>query len=189
MWIGTEDEAIVARILRVNDAGERGGVTMYTTQIAVAGRRWPELLPFLERTRDHEADHARRFRALMPSRGAKPCRLPWIWKMGGMSLGVVTAILGPRAVYLCTEVVERSVHKHLHDQLQWLESRDRELADLVRSVAADEMEHWEHAARMRANAPAPFARILDRVIAWTTESLMWLSTRGDSARLARVLAP
>ena len=105
-----------------------------------------------------------------------------------MSLGALTALLGPRAVYLCTEAVERSVHKHLHDQLRWLEDRDRELADLVRSVAADEMEHWEHAARMRADSPAPFGRVLDRVIAWTTEGLMWLSTRGDSARLARVLA-
>jgi ubiquinone biosynthesis monooxygenase Coq7 len=172
----------------VNDAGERGGVAMYRTQIAIAGRRWPELLPFLERTRDHEADHARRFRAMMPARAAKPCRLPWIWNLGGIALGVVTSMLGPRAVYVCTEAVERSVHKHLQDQLRWLESRDEELAELVRSVAADEMGHWEHAARMRAGAPASFGHVLEGVISATTETLMWLSTRGDSTRLARELA-
>ena len=123
----------------------------------------------------------------MPSRNAKPCRLPWIWTLGGATLGVVTALPSPRAVYSCTEAVERSVHRHLHDQLRWLKVRDPELAELVRSVAAEEMEHWEHAARMRAGAPVPLGAALEQAIALSTEALMWLSTRGDSARLAREL--
>lgn len=179
---------LVSRILRVNDAGERGGVAMYEAQMAVARRRCPEVMPFLERTRNNEADHARRFRALMPSRNAKPCRLPWIWTVGGRALGLLTALLGPRAVYVCTEAVERSVHKHLHDQLGYLRGADPELAELVEAVAADEMGHWRHATQMRNGAPAPLGRVLDAVISASTEGLMWLSTRGDSARLARELA-
>jgi len=191
MWRGeglSDTGRVIARILRVNDAGERGGVAMYQAQMAVARLRCPQAMPFLQRTRDNEADHARRFRALMPSRGAQPCRLPWIWRAGGTVLGLLTAVLGARAVYACTEAVERSVHKHLHDQLAWLRTRDAELAALVEAVAADELAHWEHAARMRAGRPAPLARVLERAIAATTEGLMWLSTRGDAARLARELA-
>jgi len=178
---------VIRRILRVNDAGELGGVAMYRTQLAVARWRCPEVAPFLESTRDREADHARRFRALMPSRGAKVCRLPWIWTVGAMLMGGATALFGARAVYLCTEVVERSVHRHLAIQLAYVRRHDAELAALIASVSADEMEHLEHAMKMRGDRPAPLDRVFDAAITASTEALMWLSTRGDIARLARRL--
>lgn len=178
---------IIRRILRVNDAGERGGVAMYEAQLAVARWRCAEVVPFLETTRDHEADHARRFRALMPSRGAKICRLPWIWTTGAMLMGAATALFGARAVYLCTEVVERSVHQHLSIQLAFVREHDPELAALIASVAADEAEHYEHAVRMRGDRRAPLGGLFDLAITASTEVLMWLSTRGDIARLARRL--
>ena len=178
---------VIRRILRVNDAGERGGVAMYEAQLAVARWRCPEVAPFLESTRDHEADHARRFRALMPSRGAKVCRLPWIWTVGAMLMGGATALFGARAVYLCTEVVERGVHQHLSVQLAFVRRHDPELAALIVSVAADEAEHYEHAVRMRGDRRAPLSGLFDLAITTSTEALMWLSTRGDIARLARRL--
>ena len=178
---------VIRRILRVNDAGERGGVAMYRTQLAVARWRCPEVVPFLESTRDHEADHARRFRALMPSRGAKICRLPWIWTVGAVLMGGATALFGARAVYLCTEVVERGVHQHLSVQLAFVRGHDPELATLIESVAADEAEHYEHAVRMRGDRRAPLSGLFDLAITASTEVLMWLSTRGDVARLARRL--
>lgn len=178
----------IRRILRVNDAGERGGVAMYKTQLAVARWRCPEVVPFLETTRDHEADHARRFRALMPSRGAKVCRLPWIWTVGAMAMGAATALFGARAVYLCTEVVERGVHQHLSVQLAFVRDHDSDLAALIEAVAADEAAHYAHAVRMRGDRRAPLGGLFDATITASTEALMWLSTRGDVARLARRLA-
>ena len=178
---------VIRRILRVNDAGERGGVALYRAQLMVARWRCPEVVPFLESTRDHEADHARRFRALMPSRGAKVCRLPWIWTAGALLMGLSTALFGARAVYLCTEVVERSVHQHLSIQLAFVRDHDPELAALITSVAADEAEHFEHAVRMRGDRRAPLGGLFDAAITASTEVLMWLSTCGDIARLARRL--
>jgi ubiquinone biosynthesis monooxygenase Coq7 len=179
--------SVIRRILRVNDAGERGGVALYRAQLAVARWRCPEVAPFLEWTRDHEADHARRFRALMPARAAKVCRLPWIWTAGALLMGLSTALFGARAVYLCTEVVERSVHRHLAIQLAYVRRHDAELAALIESVSADEMEHLEHAVKMRGDRAAPLGRLFDAAITMSTEALMWLSTRGDIARLARRL--
>lgn len=178
---------VVRRILRVNDAGERGGVALYRAQLMIARWRCPEVAPFLESTRDHEADHAQRFRALMPARGAKVCRLPWIWTAGALLMGLSTAVFGARAVYLCTEVVERSVHRHLSIQLAFVRRHDAELAALITSVSADEMEHLEHAVKMRGDRAAPLGRLFDAAITMSTEALMWLSTRGDIARLARRL--
>jgi ubiquinone biosynthesis monooxygenase Coq7 len=185
--VDSDPARVIRRILRVNDAGERGGVAMYKTQLAVARWRCPEVVPFLETTRDHEADHARRFRALMPSRGAKVCRLPWIWTAGAVAMGAATALFGARAVYLCTEVVERGVHQHLSIQLAFVRDHDPELAALIESVAADEAEHYAHAVRMRGQRPAPMSGPFDAAITASTEALMWLSTRGDVARLARRL--
>lgn len=178
---------VIRRILRVNDAGERGGVAMYQTQLSIARWRCPQVVAFLESTRDHEADHARRFRDLMPSRGAKICRLPWVWTFGAVLMGGATALFGARAVYLCTEVVERSVHQHLSIQLAFVRRHDAELAALIVSVAADEADHYEHAVRMRNGSWVPFSGLFDAAITLSTEALMWLSTRGDIARLAREL--
>lgn len=178
---------VIRRILRVNDAGERGGVALYRAQLRVARWRCPEVVPFLEWTRDHEADHARRFRALMPARAAKVCRLPWVWTVGAMLMGLSTALFGARAVYLCTEVVERGVHRHLAIQLAFVRGHDTELAALIEAVNADEMEHLEHAVKMRGDRPALLGPLFDAAITASTEVLMWLSTRGDIARLARRL--
>lgn len=178
---------VIRRILRVNDAGERGGVVLYRTQLVVARFRCPEVTSFLEWTRDHEADHARRFRALMPARAAKVCRLPAVWWVGAIALGVLTALLGARAVYLCTECVERSVHRHLKIQQAYADQHDPELATLIRAVAADEAGHLDHAVARRGGRKVPFGRLVDAAITASTEGLMWLSTRGDIARLARRL--
>ena len=54
-------------------------------------------------------------------------------------------------------------------------------------MAADEAEHYQHAVRLRGDRRAPLSGLFDAAITASTEVLMWLSTRGDVARLARRL--
>lgn len=176
-----------ARILRVNHGGEHGAISIYGTQIALAHWRCPKLLPFLRRTLDHEREHRISFARMMPSRGSKPCRLMWIWGVGGTVLGVVTGLLGERAVLICTESVERTVHRHLEDQISYLQHRDLELANLVRDIQQQEREHLTFATN-GIDKRTPLDGLLDRLITVATEALIWLSTRGDSRRLALELA-
>ncbi len=157
-------------------------------QLAVARWRCPEVVPFLTWTRDHEADHARRFRALMLSRGAKVCRLPWVWHVGAVTLGLATALFGARCVYLCTEIIETSVHSHLGDQYVFAARHDAELAELIRSVQADEMDHLNRAVELRAGRKVLLHAIMDPIVTALTDGLIWLSTRGDAARLKSLLA-
>lgn len=103
---------VVARILRVNHGGEYGAIRIYRSQIAIARWRCPELLPFLTETLAHEQTHIAQFRGLMPARASKPCRMMWLWGVGGLILGGVTALLGRQGVLICTEAVERTVHRH-----------------------------------------------------------------------------
>lgn len=96
------NKTITARILRVNHGGEHGAIRIYRAQIAMARLRCPSLLPFLQDTLSHEEKHLAAFRAMMPTRAAKPCRAMWIWSVGGGLLGVITGLMGREAVLACT---------------------------------------------------------------------------------------
>ncbi|HYD45108.1 MAG TPA: demethoxyubiquinone hydroxylase family protein [Phenylobacterium sp.] len=177
----------IARILRVNHGGEHGAIAIYRAQLAAARWRCPELTPFLAETLSHELEHRRRFRALMPARNARPCRAMWTWGLGGAALGAFTGLLGRQAVLICTEAVERTVHQHLDDQLAFLGGRDPELSRTIREIGEQEQGHLTHAVAERRPKQA-LGRALDAVVSAATEVLIWLSTQGDSARLARELA-
>ena len=173
------DARIVAGILRVNHGGEYGAIRIYRAQIAAARRTSPRLLSFLEETVRHEERHLAVFAALMPSRHARPCRLMGLWGLGGQVLGSVTGRLGDRAILTCTEAVERSVHRHLEQQLRWLAGRDHELAAAIREIMVEELAHLDFARRHRG----PGGRFLDHAITFATEVAIWMTTRGQSMAL------
>lgn len=177
---------IPARILRVNHGGEHGAISIYTAQIAAARMRAPDLLPFLTEALEHERGHKARFRALMPTRAAKPCRLMWIWAIGGSVLGFGTGLMGREAILACTEAVEVTVHRHLDDQIAWAAGRDAEMRDVIAAIRDEEQDHIRYAVDHRRGRGRGYGW-LERLISTATESLIWLSTRGDSVRLAREL--
>lgn len=181
-----EQLRIIRRILRVNHAGEHGAVSIYGAQIVRARRRWPDLLPWLEETRDHEVEHRARFLDAMPERSAKPCRALYVWKYGGALLGSITALLGRDGVLRCTVAVERTVHGHLCEQIEFLETRDPPLGEIVRDILREENEHLAH-AQAGVNGASHIGGILERVVAAATEVLICLSTRGDSLRLKQLM--
>ena len=172
-----KNRSVAARILRVNHGGENGAICIYTAQIAIARLTARDLLPFLHEALAHERTHRSRFRDLMPLRASKPCRAMWIWVAGGGVLGVVTGLFG-------REAVEVTVHRHLDDQIAWADDHDPEMAAVIRSIRAEELEHIQFAVEHRQSGGY---RWLERMIAAATEALIWISTRGDSLRLARQL--
>lgn len=184
---GTDDtKRIVRRILRVNHAGEQGAIMIYGVQISLAGSRYPDLLPWLQETLAHEKKHRATFRELMPQRATTPCPAVAIWSVGGAVLGFVTALFGRSGVVVCTAAVERTVHKHMVEQIEYLSGRDDELADGIRKVQVEEDAHLAF-AEANHDPRAPFARMLSAVVAVVTEVLIWLATRGDSMRLNAAL--
>ena len=177
---------MVRRILRVNHAGEQGAIAIYGAQIARARSRYPDLLPWLEETLGHEKKHRETFLALMSARAITPCPVAGIWSVGGAALGFVTALLGRSGVVVCTAAVERTVHKHMVEQIAYLQGRDDALADGIRQVQVEEDAHLAF-AEANHDPRAPFARFLSMAVEIVTEVLIWLATRGVSARLGAVL--
>ena len=178
------NRSIAARILRVNHGGEHGAILIYCAQVMAARFRAPDLLPFLTEALSHERVHRSRFRSLMPTREAKPCRMMWIWAVGGGVLGLITGLLGREAILACTQAVEETVHRHLDDQIRWATGRDEGLREVIADIRVEELAHIEYAANHRAGDGFDW---LETVISGATEALIWLSTRGDSLRLAKEL--
>src|SRR5258708_12287310 len=120
----------------------------------------------------------------MPSRNARPCRIMPLWGNGGLVLGFLTALLGRRGIWICTDAVEATVHRNLQDQLLFLRDRDPELYSLIASIQAEELMHLSH-AETRIETATSLSRLLNTFISTTTDAVIWLSTWGDSTRMAR----
>jgi len=172
---------ILGDILRVDHAGEVGAIRIYRAQIAIARRRAPDLVPVLLESLADEVAHRDFFATSMNNRGVVPCHMLSLWWSGGAILGAVTALLGRDAILTCTEAVERTVHRHMNDQIRWLASRDADLADGLAAIRDQELSHLSAAQAAGGRRP----RWLDSMIAAVTEILVWTSTYGASARLAR----
>ncbi|WP_320200062.1 demethoxyubiquinone hydroxylase family protein [Agrobacterium sp. rho-13.3] len=182
------DTAItIRRILKVNHAGEFGAIRIYGAQILIAGRLFPDIVKTLEDMRDDEIDHCRLFREAMPERGAKPCRVMSLWSLGGYVLGFLTALCGRNMVWICTEAVESAVHRHLQDQLAFLDNRDPDLHALIASIQEQELAHLREAENNQKSQGLSRALLLP-VIGALTDMMIWLSTWGDSSCMRSEMA-
>lgn len=181
------DRTTIRRILKVNHAGEYGAIRIYRAQLWIARRRYPDLVAFLTETLGHEIEHCSRFREAMPQRAARPCRIMALWGNGGLVLGFLTGLLGRRGIWVCTAAVEAAVHRHLDDQLYFLKDRDSDLYDLIKSIQIEELAHL-HYAEERIGKASGRSRLLNALITASTDAVIWLSTWGDSTRMARELS-
>ncbi len=182
----SRERLTIARILKVNHAGEYGAISIYRAQLWLARRLYPDVVPFLTETLGHEINHCGMFRSAMQARGARPCRIMALWGNGGFVLGFLTALLGRQGIWFCTAAVEAAVHRHLQDQLWFVRVRDPGLHALILAIQDEELMHLHHAEERVADSV--LTRTLNSVITIETDAVIWLSTWGDSSRMARELA-
>ncbi|MFK0208986.1 demethoxyubiquinone hydroxylase family protein [Agrobacterium sp. NPDC090283] len=185
---GKHDTALtVRRILKVNHAGEFGAVRIYGAQIWVARWLFPDIVPALQEMREDEIDHCRLFKEAMPARNAKPCRVMAFWSLGGFLLGFLTALGGRNMIWICTEAVESTVHRHLEDQLAFLQTKDSELHKLIASIQEQELAHLLEAEKNQTARGSGY-RLLLPIIGFLTDLMIWLSTWGDSSWMRAEMA-
>lgn len=144
-----------ARMLRVDQAGEYGATRIYAGQLAVMGDRAPHS-PEIVAMAGQEADHRRRFDALIAERGVRPTALQPVWSVAGFALGAATALIGPEAAMACTAAIEEEIDRHYSQQLDQLkDGDDPELAGMIAEFRDDEREHRDIALAAGAErAPA-----------------------------------
>ena len=133
-----------ARMLRVDQAGEYGATRIYAGQLAVMGDRAPHAGEIAHMALQ-EAEHRRKFDALIAERGVRPTALQPVWSAAGFALGAATALLGPEAAMACTAAIETEIDLHYTAQLEQLGEDDPELGALIREFRDDERAHRDAA--------------------------------------------
>jgi len=166
----------VEHVLRVNHAGERGAICIYRGQIAVSKWLHPSCVEPLSEMIAHERNHFSIFDGILRARGIRSCRALVLWAAGGWTLGLITALLGPRSIWVCTAAIEKTVNAHLEHQLAFLQQSDPEVLTAVQSIQRDEQSHEAYASAHGGQPSGAYA-ILWRSIVGATSFAIWLSTR------------
>jgi ubiquinone biosynthesis monooxygenase Coq7 len=167
-------EALIARMIRVDQAGEYGAVRIYEGQLAVlagtkAGRAIEEMAA-------REREHLETFERMMVERRVRPTALSPLWHMAGFALGAATALMGPRAAMACTVAVEEVIGDHYAGQAEKLGDDEADLRETILEFRDDELAHLETAVEHEARA-APGYEPLTAAVKAGSRLAIWLSTR------------
>ncbi len=165
----------VARMVRVDQAGEYGAVRIYQGQRAVLGKSPADAA--LAKMEEAERRHLDTFNALMVERRVRPTLLQPLWHLAGFALGAGTALLGEKAAMACTVAVEEVIEEHYARQAEAL--KDENEPTLVREIEAARGEEVEHrdAALAAGARETPAYEALTTVVKAGSRLAIWLSER------------
>ncbi len=169
-----EKDDLVARIVRVDHAGEYGAVRIYEGQLRVLGRR-PEAAVIREMA-EKEREHLATFERLLPERRVRPTLLQPLWHVAGYALGAASALLGARAAMACTVAVEEVIDAHYAKQVKALADEEPELTAICQQYRDDELEHRDTALAHDAEKALAY-RPLTAVVKAGSRAAIWLSER------------
>jgi ubiquinone biosynthesis monooxygenase Coq7 len=164
----------LARVLRVDHAGEYGAVRIYEGQLAVLGGTAAG--PLIRQMAAQEQRHLAAFERLLPQHQVRPTLLAPLWHVAGFALGAGTALLGERAAMACTVAVEEVIDEHYAGQVAALGARDPELAATLEQFRREEVEHRDHGLAHGAEQ-APGYELLSAAIKAGSRLAIWLSER------------
>ena len=103
-------DEMLARMIRVDQAGEYGAKRIYDGQLAVLGRSKDG--PVLREMAAVEERHLETFNELMVRRRVRPTVLMPVWHVAGFALGAGTALMGREAAMACTVASSSSPGTH-----------------------------------------------------------------------------
>lgn len=169
-----EPEARLARMLRVDHAGEYGARRIYEGQLAVLGKS--ASAPILRHMHQQELAHLRTFEDLLVRHRVRPTLLQPVWHVAGFALGAATALLGEKAAMACTVAVEEVIDQHYAGQHDELEADQAPLKETIETFRQEELEHrdigLEHGAE-----EAPAYELLSGAVKAGSRLAIWLSER------------
>jgi ubiquinone biosynthesis monooxygenase Coq7 len=124
--------ADIARMIRVDHAGEYGAKRIYQGQLAVLGRG--DKGDILRHMQAQEQVHLDTFAGLIAERRVRPTALLPFWHVAGFALGT-------RAAMACTVAVEETIDAHYAAQSAALGPEEEALRDTIETFRAEELEH------------------------------------------------
>lgn len=167
-------EELIARMIRVDHAGEYGARRIYDGQLAVLGKA-----PVGDTIREmwaQEAAHLKAFDRLVVERQVRPTILSPLWHVAGFALGAASAAMGSRAAMAVTVAVEEVIEEHYAHQEAALGDSDPELKDTIAAFRADEAAHRDTGLEHGATQ-APAYPLMSAMVKAGSRAAIWLSER------------
>jgi 3-demethoxyubiquinol 3-hydroxylase len=176
---GDPDRAeLLARMLRVDHAGEQGAVRIYEGQLAVLGQTKTGAV--IRQMAAQEKRHLDTFNKMLPARQVRPTLLSPIWHVAGFALGAATALMGERAAMACTVAVEEVIDEHYAKQTRALDqefgAQEAPLRDTIEEFRREEVQHRDEGLAHGATE-TPGYEVLSAAIKAGSRLAIWLSTR------------
>lgn len=164
----------MARIIRVNHAGEYGAKRIYAGQLAVLGKS--SCGDMLRHMAAQEQEHLDYFADEMVARRVRPTALMPFWHIAGWALGAGTALLGEKAAMACTVAVEAVIGDHYAEQEGELNEEESALRAKIHQFREEELEHHDSALEHGAEK-TPLYGLLTKAISMNTKLAIWLAKR------------
>ncbi len=155
----------IEEFIRVDHAGERGAVKIYEGQLLALNTliKDEELKKTIEEMKVHEKEHCEFFENEIKKRNIKPTKLLPLWDLLGVGLGFGSTLLGKKAAMLCTASVEEVIDKHYQNQIDQLDSNEKELKKNIIKFRQDELQHKDIAYEKGATKKG-FYSLMDKII-------------------------
>ncbi len=155
----------VEEFIRVDHAGERGAVKIYEGQLLALNTivKDENLKKTIEEMKVHEKEHCQFFENEIKKRNISPTKLLPLWDLLGVGLGFGSTLLGKKAAMLCTASVEEVIDKHYLDQINRLNTDEKELKKKIIKFREDELHHKDIAYEKGASKKGLYS-IMDKII-------------------------
>ena len=155
----------IEEFIRVDHAGERGAVKIYEGQLLALNTivKDEDLKKTIEEMKIHEKEHCEYFENEIKKRKIEPTKFLPLWDLLGIGLGFGSTILGKKAAMLCTASVEEVIDEHYQNQINQLDSNEKEFKKKIIQFRKDELHHKDIAYEKGATKKG-FYSIMDKVI-------------------------
>ena len=159
------DKKKIEEFIRVDHAGERGAIKIYEGQLLALNTfiKDDKLKDIIEKMKSHEKEHLDFFNEEIKKRNIEPTKLLPLWDLLGIGLGFGSAIMGKKATMLCTASVEEVIDGHYKNQLNELQSDEKNLKEKIKKFRDDEIHHKNIAYDNGASKKGLYS-IFDKII-------------------------
>ena len=147
------DKKKIEEFIRVDHAGERGAIKIYEGQLLALNLfiNDNKLKEMIEEMKDHEKEHLEFFDNEIKKRKIKPTKLLPLWDLLGVGLGFGSAMMGKKATMMCTASVEEVIDGHYQNQINQIQSDEKDLKEKIKKFRQDELDHKDIAYENGAN--------------------------------------
>ena len=147
------DKKKIEEFIRVDHAGERGAIKIYEGQLLALNLfiKDNKLKEMIQEMKDHEKEHLEFFDNEIKKRKIKPTKLLPLWDLLGVGLGFGSAMMGKKATMMCTASVEEVIDGHYQNQINQIQSDEKDLKEKIKKFRQDELDHKDIAYENGAN--------------------------------------